>query len=1058
MSAARRSVGRDASRSASGGPDDAPPILRVQLLGRFLVSSGPVELSGETWRSRKAAQLVKVLALAPNHALHREQLVDLLWPDLAPAAAANNLRQTLHVARGHLQQLPIDRSSLLRVRDERVALYPIESLEVDVEAFEAAARAVRGADDPGAYWAAIDRYRGPLLPDDPYEDWAASRREALNATYLGLLDDVARLHEEAGAYSSALAALRRLVELEPAHEDAQVRMMRLYALSGRRSQALRQYRQLAQALERDLDAAPEPATQALFERIKRGEMSSGPAEPVVDNLTNRAEEDRPSPGNLPYSLSSFIGREREVAEICRLIASHRLVTLTGPGGVGKTRLALEVGWKQTNRHRDGVWFVDLTGLTNPALLAQTVADALGIQLSGLEAPLALLIGRLSGRELLLIFDNCEHLIADCARFAGALLASCPKLRVLATSRESLRVGGGHPWVVPALPLPRADAGLAEIGANDAVRLFIDRVRWHRPELTLAAENAGAITQICRQLEGLPLALELAASRAAVLALPELANRLGDALGLLAGDPLRAQTRQQTLRATLNWSHELLDPFERVLFRRLAAFSGGWTLEAAEAVCAADGGDDDLKSSAVLGLLSQLVQKSLVLVEAGGETSRYRLLEPIRQYALERLLASGERDLARERHARYFLALAEEAEPNLTGPAEASWLRRIAQEQDNLRAALASLGSQGDHERALRLAAALGRFWWVHGSIGEGQRWLSDVLAAATLSDEPDPLRVKALSAAFTMAHRRGDYVAARSFANESLTLARRYGDRRVVAWALVELGMIAAESSGGQESLLTESLAIFREVGDTAGIAEALNMLGEVKRLQDDDDAARQLYEESLLLWRTLGDEQYVAMILHNLGRVAQRQGDSRRAAALLLESLTRFQDLGINNGIALNLRGLAGVAAGLGQLELAARFLGAAAALAERLGVVEDSADRAQTQTAADIALGGLGQARFATAWSAGKSLSLESVIDEAMRFPALVLEPGAGSAAGLTPREQAVARLVARGLTNQQIATELGAATRTIDTHVSRILRKLGVTSRHDIAARLAGIGSGR
>ena len=1036
----------DVERAASARSIDTPSILRIRLLGGFRVSAGDVELPGAAWRSRKAAQLVKVLTLAPDHALHRERLHETLWPELDHTAAANNLRQTLHVARRVLRPLPIDASALLQLQGERVRLYPSERLWADVRAFEAAAHAARRADEPTAHWEAIDHYAGPLLPDDLYEDWATARREALAATHLALLHDAAALHEARGEHSAALAALRAITEVEPADEAAHVRLMRLYALTGRRPLALRQYRQLAHALARELDATPEPATQELFEAIRRGDLAASPG---------RSHQDAPSPAairpatNLPHALSSFIGRERDVAEITRLMADHRLVTLTGPGGAGKTRLAVEVGWRQVYDRPDGVWLVELAALTDATLVAQTVADALGIQVPGGADPLAILVARLRDRAPLLILDNCEHLIGACADLVETLLHACPAVRVLATSRDAVRVHGGRPWRVPPLPLPEIGAELEALAANDAVRLFVDRVHWHQPELTLTADNADAITTICRRVEGLPLALELAAARAAILSLPQLASRLVDVLGVLVGGTRRAPSRQQTLRATLDWSHALLEGPEQVLLRRLAVFAGGWSLAAAEAVCAGD----EVPAEGVLGLLGQLVERSLVPVDVDGDEARYRLLEPVRQYAAERLQASREAGTVRDRHARHYLALAEEVEPQLSGPEQAVWLQRLEREQDNLRAALRTLGSRGDADGALRLAAALGRFWWARGHFTEGQRWLTQTLARAPGASRET--RLAALDAAFTLAHRQGDYAAARAVTEESLEIAQAHDDRRAMAWSLAYLGMVAAETGGNDHlSLFEESLALFREVDDAAGIAEVLNMLGEVRRLQGDDRAAERLYEESLGLWRELGDQQYIATVLHNLGRLAQRQGDTRRAVALLADSLTRFQCLQIPNGVALCLRGLAGVAVELQRLEPAARILGAAGALAERVGVVEDSADRAQSESALEAARSRLGAEQFAALWSAGKEFSMDAAVAEALAFadPDAPVDP----LARLTPREYAVARLVARGLTNAQIAAELRLAVRTVDTHVSRVLRKLGVSSRHAVGDCLAQPGA--
>ncbi|HVW01831.1 MAG TPA: BTAD domain-containing putative transcriptional regulator, partial [Planctomycetaceae bacterium] len=673
---------------------DDPALLRINLLAEFRVSAGtepPLD-----WRSRKAAQIVKLLALAPDHALHREQLFERLWPECTPDVAANNLRRTLHVARRLLRTLPLDPAPILQTQGGRVHLYPSERLWIDVDAFTAAARAARNAVDPDVYWAAIECYSGPLLPDELYSDWAVSGRETLEATYLALLDDVAQLHEVRGEYSQALAALRRLIEAEPLHEAACVRTMRLYALTGRRTLALRQYEQLRQSLEQGLDVTPEPATQALYIAIKDGQFPV-PTPKESGRLMPAFAPQRPST-NLPHALSCFIGRERDVADVIELLQNHRLVTLTGLGGIGKTRLALEVAWKGCEAYPDGVWLIELAALTDPALLPQTIAGTFGIQAEGARAPVDTLVTTLRDAALLLVLDNCEHLITACAGLVEILLDACPNLHILATSREALRLSGEFPWLVPSLPLPDPDAGLIELAENDAVRLFVDRIRWHQPGFALTQENAGVAGAICRQLGGLPLALELAAARAAFLALPQLADRLSDALDVLAGGSRSAPTRQQTLRATLDWSYTLLGESEQTIFRRLAVFAGGWTLVEAESICASG----QLAKHEILDLLGNLVAKSLVQVDLTRDEARYRLLEPVRQYAMSLLEASGEANSVRERHALYLLTFLEEIEPELSGPHQADWFSHLDREHDNLRAALRWALEQGEAETALRM--------------------------------------------------------------------------------------------------------------------------------------------------------------------------------------------------------------------------------------------------------------------------------------------------------------------------------------------------------------------
>ncbi|HEX7103823.1 MAG TPA: BTAD domain-containing putative transcriptional regulator, partial [Nitrolancea sp.] len=455
---------------------DYPIHLRVQLLNGFQVAAGneaPI-----VWRSRKAAQLVKLLALAPDHGLYREQLLERLWPDSAPDVAANNLRHALHVARRALRTLPLDPMLILQTQGGRVYLYPPDRLWIDVNAFEMAARAARSATDPDVYWAAIDRYTGPLLPGEVYEDWAAFRREMLESTYLALLDDVAQLHEVRGEYPQALAALRRLIEVDPLHEAACVRIMQIYALTGRRSLALHQFRKLRQTLQQSLDVAPEPATQTLYVAIKDGQFPI-PA-PQDGNLPVAAFAVGQPVTNLPYAVSDFIGRARDISGITQLLAHRRLVTLTGPGGVGKTRLALEVAWKRVEAYPDGVWLIELATLIDPTLVPQTIAEVLGIQAEGARSPIDRLVTTLRDSTLLLVLDNCEHLIVACAHLVETVLNSCPHLHVLATSREALHLPGECPWPVSSLPLPNPHARRITLAENDSVRLFVDRVRWHQP--------------------------------------------------------------------------------------------------------------------------------------------------------------------------------------------------------------------------------------------------------------------------------------------------------------------------------------------------------------------------------------------------------------------------------------------------------------------------------------------------------------------------------------------------------------------------------------------------
>jgi predicted ATPase/DNA-binding SARP family transcriptional activator len=624
--------------------------LHIQLLGRFHVYVGARHIEDAAWRRRKAAAIVKLLALAPQHRLHREQLMDLLWPDLEPQAAANNLRTTLHAARRVLVSPAVDASPqraqrALYLQGDPLELCPAGTVWVDVHAFETAATTARQAQDPAAYQAALALYTGELLPEDRYEEWVLRRREELHSLHTSLLIELAWLHEAEGDLEPAIETLQRVVVQEPTHEDAHVRLMRLYSRSGQRYQALQQYRQLEATLASELDAETSPATQQIHRELVERRFPL----PTLDSLT-------PSPPihrhNLPEPVTTYVGREREMGEVKRLLAETRLLTLTGPGGCGKTRLALEVGSRLGETYPDGVWLVELAAMEDVDLVAEAVAAALGIPEQPGRPLRETLCTAMESKHLLLVLDNCEHLVDACAALIDALLRASPRLHVLATSRQTLGIAGEQVWRVPslALPDPRRLPPLDEIAQSEAVRLFLDRARLSRPGFDLTEENVGAIVEVCKRLDGMPLAIELAAARLRVLSVEQISVLLDDRFRLLTDGSRAALPRQRTLRATVDWSYDLLGEAEKTLFDRLSVFAGGWTLEAAEAVCTGSGVASDPSG---LDLMAGLVDQSLVLAEAGeGSTVRYRLLETLRQYGQERLAARKEAELMRCRHAAY----------------------------------------------------------------------------------------------------------------------------------------------------------------------------------------------------------------------------------------------------------------------------------------------------------------------------------------------------------------------------------------------------------------------
>ena len=604
------------------------------------------------------------------------------------------------------------------------------------------------------------------------------------------------------------------------------------------------------------------------------------------------------PNNLPQQPTSFIGREKQVEEVKALYAGTHLLTLTGAGGSGKTRLSLQVAADLLTGDGDGVWLVELAALTDPALVPQAVAGVLGVKEQAGQPVQNTLVEALKAKRLLLVLDNCEHLVAACASLSADLLRACPGVHILASSREPLNVAGEQVYRVPplTLPDPRRAQTAETLSQFEAVRLFIERAQAVQPSFAVTSGNAPAVAQVCFHLDGIPLALELAAARVRSLSVEEINTRLGQRFRLLTGGSRVALPRQQTLRALIDWSYDLLLGPEKTLLCRLSVFAGGWTVAAAEGVCAGEAIED----WEVLDLLTGLADKSLVVYEEGadGEAGRYRLLETIRQYAGDRLGESGEAEAVQGRSASWFLALVEEAEPHLRGPEQASWLGRLEGEHDNLRASLTWFEQRGDGgEEDLRLAAALLGFWDARCYLSEGRQWLGRALVrtppeavgrAGAGVRGGSAAWAKALNGAGRLACGQGDYAEARALYKEGLAIWRLLGDQQNTAGSLNGLGNVAAGQGdlAGAWALYAEGLAIWRQVGEPGGIAGSLHGLGNMAVHQGDLAGARALYEESLAIWRQLGNQGGVATSLLCMGSVAAGQGNLAGARALYEESL----------------------------------------------------------------------------------------------------------------------------------------------------------------------------
>ena len=902
----------------------------MSRLNLFLLGPPRIELDGESisLNNRKAIALFSyIVSSGSSHS--RDSLVNLLWPDYDSSRGRTTLRATLYALSRSLKGEP------LKADRETIAPNPDADLWVDVLNFRDLLAQCRTHGHPSSepcpeclshLTDAVELYGGDFmtgfsLKDSVnFDDWQISQAQNIHSEMVAALERIVHYLDGEGESDKAIPYAQRWLEMDRTNEGTHRQLMELYAKTGERTAALEQYEQCVKILKDNLGVSPQESTVELYEAIKENRLQAAE--------TPAPKSWKAPSNNLPAQLTSFIGREGEIQEVKGLLASTRLLTLSGSGGCGKTRLALQIAADLLGEFSDGMWIVELASLSDPSLVTQEVASVLGVREESDSLPIAAptpgdsgssgagtgtlltkLLTYLQQKEILLMLDNCEHLIDACASLSETLLQACPNLKILATSREALGIVGETPWNVSPLSIPDSDdlpsLGTSDLSKYEALRLFSDRVETIIPTFEMTERNVSTVARICLRLDGIPLAIELAAARLKTLSVEEITDRLDDRFRLLTGGSRTALPRQQTLRAAIDWSYNLLSQPERVLLGRLSVFMDGWTLAATEGVCAGEslvGANIQISSEQILDLLTGLVEKSLVIAEEEEGKTRYYLLETVRQYARDKLLESDESVSLRDRHLAWFLDLAEEAEDELHGPHQVEWLDRLKAEHDNIRAALEwSKEAVDNSEAGVRLAAALPWFWIGRGYGSEGRKWIEKVTSQSR--GVSAAVRARALIGAGYLASFQSDYKPVAELGEESLSLAREAGDKKSIAHSLRILAIgKASQLDFGHEKkldfsqvkeLIEKSLTLSREIGDKWSTGQSLWILAGVEIGMRNRDRAKELFEESLTLSREMGDKTAITMTLSFWGGLVVEEGDYDRGRALFEESLTISRELG---------------------------------------------------------------------------------------------------------------------------------------------------------------------
>jgi len=952
-------------------------VLRVRLLGEFGLIYGDQPV--DSVNTPRLQSLLAYLILHRDLPLSRRQIAFLFWPDSSEAQARTNLRKLLYQLR---QALP-DSDRFLQTTGQLLQWRKDAPFSLDVTDFECS---LNQSCSIQQLQMALELYRGDLLVDC-YDDWILAERERLRQKCEKLLERLIALLETEHDYPTAIDYAQRLLRLDPLGEANYRRLMYLYALTGDRIGVERVYRACVTALRCELQVEPSANTRQMYEQSLRLAV-------ITHQEVDSRQVQVARKTNLPVQLTRLIGRESEIEQVRQLILQQRLVTLTGMGGIGKTRLALAVAESLLNLDivADGIWHVELGALEDPALVMQSVAVVLNVRAEGEYPLLKRLAEALGEKRLMLVLDNCEHLVAAVRPLTEALLSVAPQVRILATSRVALGAKGEVIWRVsplytpPRLPnntvsqaasLDRSAEQVPILANYPSVQVFVDRAMTVLPTFALTNENGWAVGRICQQLGGIPLALELAAAWVKVLSAQQIADHLQDALNLLTQGCPDALLRHQSLQATLDWSFALLPPQQQILFRRLAVFASSFSLEAAEFV----GSDENSAHFTVLEGLATLVNHSLVNVEPSGDIMRFRLHEITRQYGCRQLTEANEEQLVRNRHLDFFCRLSEGLEANLHGTLPQGAYERLTQEYDNLRAALEwSALREGDALLGLRLAAALTDYWEMRGHLTAERAWLEALLVRAGQMAQL-PIRAKALRSAGKMAYYQCDFNAARTRFEQSLAIDRQLNNQARMADTLSRLGFLFSiqQNYASAEPLLQESLAIFRRLDDPSGVGRVLSELGYLALRQGAYAQARSLLEESLASLHKPADQYLEARARHFLGYTARLAGDYAQAhkhyrrAAILLKGMCNTW------GLIYLLESFACLAAAEAQWKRAARLFGAVEQLRKTSGVSIVPSEGVEIEKAVASTHRELGERVFAEEWSAGRSFTLDEAIDYA-------------------------------------------------------------------------------